>query len=77
MFGSDLSFGGGSPGGGDPARDVNAMLARVQALIDTPRPKEGYSLAWQVEAMFLGDLTALGAATVRARSRPGPPVSDR
>ena len=78
MFGSDLSFGGGSPGGGSPARGVNAVLARGQALVDLPRPEGGYPLAWHVQAMLLGDLSALAAVAARkSRSGSGPSVSGR
>lgn len=76
MFGSDLSFGGGSPGGRGQARGVNAMAARGQALVDTPRPEGGYPLAWHVEAMLVGDLSALAAARA-SRSGSGPAVSGR
>jgi hypothetical protein len=78
VFGSDLSFGGGSPGGGSLARGVNAVAARGQALVDTPRPDGGYPLAWHVQAMLLGDLSAFAAAAARkSRSGLGPTVSGR
>jgi hypothetical protein len=51
------------------------MMTRGQALVDAPAPEGGRSLAWYVEAMLVGDLTALAAAAVRAE-RLGP-VSGR
>ncbi|HEY6522175.1 MAG TPA: hypothetical protein VIY10_00330 [Solirubrobacteraceae bacterium] len=51
------------------------MLARAQALVDTPRSEGGRPLAWHVEAMLLGDLPALALAAARApRLDSGPPV---
>jgi hypothetical protein len=50
------------------------ILARVQRLLDTPRPAGGHPLAWSVEAFYIGDLSAIAAATLRAarsRSMPG------
>jgi hypothetical protein len=52
---------------------VDALLARGQALVDTPRHEGGRPLAWHVEAMLLGDLPAIAVQTVRvsrAASRP-------
>lgn len=46
--------------------DVQALIARVQRLADTPRPEGGYPPTWQVEAFHLGDATALAAASLRA-----------
>ncbi len=46
--------------------EVQALVARVQRLADTPRPEAGYPLAWQVEAYYLGDVSALAAAALRA-----------
>jgi hypothetical protein len=51
------------------------VLARGQALVDTPRPEGGRPLSWHVEAMLVGDLAALAAAAARTpRSGSGPPV---
>jgi hypothetical protein len=70
VFGSELSFLGGGPGGGGPTRGVDAVLARAQSLVDTPRPDGGRPLAWHVEAMLVGDLSAVAVAATRA-SRSG------
>jgi hypothetical protein len=78
VCGSDLSFGSDSSGSRGRARAVNAMAARGQALVDTPRPEGGYPLEWHVQAMFVGDLSALAGAAARAsQAGPGPPVSGR
>jgi hypothetical protein len=67
VFGSDLSFGGGAPGGEAQVRAAEAMLARGQALVDAARPYDGYPLVWHVEAMLVGDFAAMAAALARAR----------
>lgn len=72
MFGSDLSSGGGGPSGTGSTRDLESVMARAQALVDTPRPEGGYPLAWQVEAMFLGDFPAVAVAAARTRPRTDP-----
>jgi hypothetical protein len=61
--------------GADAIGGVDAMLARGQALVDTPRPEGGRPLAWHVEAMLLGDLAAVAVAAARAsRADSGPAV---
>ncbi len=70
MFGSDRSSRGGAPGGGGVSCDLDGVMARAQALVDTPRPEAGYPLAWHVEAMLLGDFPAVAVARVRPT---GPP----
>jgi hypothetical protein len=79
VFGSDLSFGGGSPRGADQAGAVRAMLCRGRALVDTHRPEGGYPLEWHVTAMLVGDLPAIAAAAVRAFAADSGPgaISDR
>jgi hypothetical protein len=47
------------------------MIARLQRLLDTPRPVGGYPLEWFVEAFYLGDLTAIAALSIRS-SKLGP-----
>jgi hypothetical protein len=64
------SFSGGAPSGSTAQRDVRRVAARGQRLVDTPRPVEGRSLAWHVEAQYVGDLTALVAAALRASRAP-------
>ncbi|MFZ1994599.1 MAG: hypothetical protein WAU75_10865 [Solirubrobacteraceae bacterium] len=74
-FGSDLTTGRGGPGGGAGlTRSVDAIIARGQALVDAPRTEAGRPLAWHVEAMLIGDLTAVAAAAARAAraAREGP-----
>jgi hypothetical protein len=45
-------------------------MSRGQRLVDAPRPAGEKSLAWYVEAQFVGDLLALAAAALHAE-RPG------
>lgn len=42
------------------------LIARAQALVDTPRPVDGYPLEWLIEASHVGDLTAVATAALRA-----------
>jgi hypothetical protein len=47
---------------------VEAVVARVQALVDS-RPPGEYPVAWCIEASYLGDLTAIAAlAAIAGRS---------
>jgi hypothetical protein len=39
-----------------------------QRLIDSPRPYDGYPLEWHVEALNVGDLTAIAMFALRAWS---------
>ncbi len=76
MFGSGRSSGDGSAVGPGAISGVDVMLARAQALVDTPRPEGGRPLAWHVEAMLLGDLPATAVAAARASRGPsGTPVT--
>jgi hypothetical protein len=62
-----LSSGGVTPlGSGDSLRSLQEMLTRAQCLVDAPRPASGQSLAWYVDAFYVGDLTAIAAAALRA-----------
>jgi hypothetical protein len=70
VFGSGLSSGDGSAAGAGAIGGVDVMLARAQALVDTPRPEGGRPLAWHVEAMLLGDLPAIAVASARASRGP-------
>lgn len=72
MFGSDLSSGGGAPWGRGFSRDVDDVMARAQALVDTPQPEGGYPLAWHVEAMLLGDFPAMALVRARQSDPPDP-----
>jgi hypothetical protein len=45
---------------------VHQVIARVQRLCELPRPESRYPLAGYVEAYFLGDITAITAATIRS-----------
>jgi hypothetical protein len=52
------------------------MIARGQALVDTRRPEGGRSLEWHVQAMFVGDFSAIVLAAAReSRSGTGGAVS--
>jgi hypothetical protein len=50
------------PGGPSPAD----LLAKAQALVDAKPAEGGHPLEWAVPAHFLGDLTALAAASLRS-----------
>ncbi len=67
------SSGGDTPSGSVGSARVQALVSRGQRLVDTPRPASGDSLAWYIEAQFVGDLTAIAAATLHAIS-PAPPA---
>ena len=41
------------------------LLAKAQALVDA-KPEGGHPLEWVVPAYFLGDMTALVAASLRS-----------
>jgi hypothetical protein len=65
---------GGTPSRSGGSADVQALMARGQRLVDTPRPVGGDSLAWYIEAQFVGDLSAL-AATALHTITPAPPAA--
>ena len=68
---SASSCGGGAPKGAWGSCGVEQdWIARAQRLVDMPRPMGGYPLALHVEALHVGDLTALAAAVL------GPASSD-
>lgn len=61
----DLPFGDRAPSGDrESARFVYEMIGRAQELIDTRRSEDGYPLAWYIEALYVGDLTALAASAL-------------
>jgi hypothetical protein len=62
------SFGDGDALSGEVGslRDVQDVIARTQRLIDTPRPANGYPLAWQIEALHVGDLPTIAMAALRS-----------
>lgn len=62
----DPPFRSRSPSGVRASSNVQDVMARGQRLVDEPRPPGGYPLAWHVEAMYLGDLTATAGAALRA-----------
>ncbi len=67
MSDSDLPFSSGAPTWGpEPLRTVQDVTARAQRLIDTPRPAGGHLLDWHVEAMHVGDLTAIAITALRS-----------
>ena len=47
---------------------VQQVIARVQQLCERPRPLGGYPVATYVEGYFLGDITAIVAATIRSEA---------
>jgi hypothetical protein len=67
---ASCSSGGGTPSGSGGSAGVQALMSRGQRLVDAPRPAAGDSLAWYVEAQFVGDLVAVAAAALHAE-RPG------
>jgi hypothetical protein len=63
----DFQFRSGAPAGsGGSLRGAQDVVARAQRLVDTPRPVGGYPLKWHVEALHVGDLTAIAVAALRA-----------
>ena len=62
MRGSDPFAGRGE----EQVPTIEEVVARVQRLCDAPRPRGGYPLAASVEGHFLGDITAIVAATIRS-----------
>lgn len=71
----DFRVSGDPPtGGGGPLRSVEDVVARVERLIDSPRPYDGYPLEWHFEALNVGDLTAIAMVALRASS--SNPASD-
>lgn len=56
-------------GSGPATRHVQRVAARGQRLVDTPRPVDGHDLRWQIEAFYVGDITALAAAALQQRTR--------
>jgi hypothetical protein len=59
------SLGGGTPGRGE-SLPVQELITRAQRLVDAPRPASGRSVAWQVEAMQVADLTVIAALALRS-----------
>jgi hypothetical protein len=51
--------------GGTSAQD---LIAQAQALVDAKPRDGGHPLEWTVPAYFVGDMTALAAASLRAGS---------
>jgi hypothetical protein len=67
-----VSDGDPPEGEGAAVRDISdkrvgALLAGVQRLIDS-RPAGGYPIEWCIQAEHLGDMTAIAAVTIAARS---------
>lgn len=51
--------------------DVDTLVARAQHLIDS-RPPDAYPLAWCIEALYVGDLTAIAMVAASASRLSGP-----
>ena len=45
---------------------VKELLARAQELVDATPAEAGHSLEWAVPAYYLGDMSALAIASLRA-----------
>ena len=56
---------GAAPRDVAPLQSAEDVIARAQRLIDSPRPVGGYPLARHVEALNVGDLTAIAIASLR------------
>lgn len=54
------------PGSRPQWSGLREAIDRVQWLGDTVRPYDGYPLIWCVESFYLGDMSALAAASLRA-----------
>jgi hypothetical protein len=54
------------PPGREPSLTVEEVIARVQDLADETYPAGYRPLRWQVEAYYLGDLTAIAAAAIHS-----------
>ena len=54
------------PKANGPMPTVKQIVARVQDLCDAPKPDGRYPLAASVEGYFLGDITAIVTAAIRA-----------
>jgi hypothetical protein len=50
----------------DEEPSPQSLLARAQELVDAKPADGGHPLEWTVPAYFLGDMTALAAASLRA-----------
>lgn len=44
---------------------ADELIARAQRLADTPRPPDGFSPEWCVEAKHIGDLGAIAITALR------------
>jgi hypothetical protein len=64
-----VTGGGVTVGSRSASRHVRRVAARGQWLVDTPRPADGHDLRWHVEAIYVGDLTALAAAALQKQRR--------
>ncbi|HEY3944552.1 MAG TPA: hypothetical protein VGL78_04940 [Solirubrobacteraceae bacterium] len=49
-----------------PAYTTAELIARLQRLVDKPRPPGGPPLEHVVEAYYLGDITAIAALSLRS-----------
>jgi hypothetical protein len=45
---------------------AQSVLDRAQRLVDSPAPRNGYSVAWYLQADMLGDLSSIGALAAMA-----------
>jgi hypothetical protein len=61
-------LGGAHSRGGGSSCTAEELIARAQYLIDVPRPYDGYPLPWHVEALNVGDLTAIATTALREQS---------
>jgi hypothetical protein len=50
----------------DPESRAKELVARAQELVDAGPGEAGHPLEWAVPAYFLGDMSALAMASLRA-----------
>ena len=53
------------PSGGAARYRAKDLIARLQRLLEMPRPVEGYPLERYIEAQHLGDVTVIATLSLR------------
>jgi hypothetical protein len=74
VHGFDFGVGGGAPRDDEgQLRSSDDVVTRAQNLIDSPRPYDGYPIEWHLEALNVGDLTAIATIALRAENKADSP----